>query len=83
MARTKLAKLSDKLNEEFRVRLTDEVAERFGIEVEHRFDFFGSGRLVTTRVDGKEFTPEQHAFIGAYSEGFAAAMGIVDEAAYA
>lgn len=74
---TKLQKLANTLNEEFREKLTEACREKFGIEVEHRFDFFGSGRLVTTRVDGEDFTPEQHAFIGAYSDGFGAALTIV------
>jgi hypothetical protein len=74
---TKIGRMHRRLNDEFRDELTDAVRGKFGLEVEHYFDLLGTGRLVTTRTDGEAFTPEQHAFIGAYSEGFAAAMAIV------
>jgi hypothetical protein len=72
-------KLHHQLNDEFRIKLTEVVREKFGIEVDHRFDFWGTGCLITTRADEADFTPEQHAFVGAYSEGFSAAMSIVGE----
>lgn len=62
-----------RLNDRFRDVLTEAVRAKFGIEVEHEYAFL-AGRLITTRTDGADFTPEQLAFIGAYSDGYTAAM---------
>ena len=52
---------------------------KFDIEVENNFNIMVMA-LVTTRVDGVDFTPEQHAWIGAYSQGYGDAMQIVSDA---
>ena len=81
---TKLQRITRQLNDEFREKLTEAVQEKFGIEVEHEWRGLLSpdgGRLVTTRVDGADFTPEQFAFIDAYSQGYSDAMQLVRAAA--
>lgn len=79
MPMTKLQRCRNKLNDEFRDAIIDVMRKEFGIEVENMFDFFGSGRLITTRVDGEDFTPEQHQFLRAFSEGYGQAMSKVTE----
>ena len=74
---TKTEKLARTLNDDFRDHLSDVMREKFDIEVESSFDFLGSMRLITTRVDGKEFTPEQDSWLEAWSEGYGKAMEIV------
>lgn len=76
MAKTKAGRIYDHLNDHFRDRLVEVMQERFGVEVESRWSIVAD-RLVTTRADGEDFTPEQHAFLGAYSEGYSDAMGQV------
>lgn len=76
MRKTKLEKLADKLNEEFRSLLPAEMLKRFNIETETYFNIFAM-ELITTRKDGTDFTPEQMQYLAGYSEGYAAAMKIV------
>lgn len=64
------------LNLRFRDELIREMHHRFGIAVESNWSLF-AGRLVTTRIDGQDFTPEQHAYLAAWSAGFDRAMCIV------
>ena len=73
---TKLGKMADELNNEFRVKLAAAVLEKFNIEIEMNFNIM-SMRLVTTKKDESDFTPEQHAYIGAFSDGYEAAMLMV------
>ena len=77
---TKLKKMADELNEEFRVKLAAAVLEKFDIEIETNFNIM-SMRLVTTKKDKSDFTPEQHAYISIFSEGYEAAMFMVRTAA--
>jgi hypothetical protein len=73
---TKLEKMAEKLNEDFREKIIETMREKFGIEVENNFSIFDM-KLYTTRVDGEDFTPEQDAYLEAYSNGFGQAMSIV------
>ena len=73
---TKLQKMADKLNEDFRTKIVEAMKEKFGIEVENEFSIFDM-RLHTTRVDGEDFTAEQHAYLEAFSTGFGEAMNLV------
>lgn len=68
--------MATKLNDEFADKLSSVVRENFGIEIDSRFNIF-SMALVTTRLDGEDFTPEQYAFIAAFSDGYGVAMEIV------
>ena len=76
---TKIEKLARKLNDDFRDILVVEMREACGVEVENYFDILGSMRLVTVRVDGEDFTPEQHAHLKAFSDGYVKAMDLVRE----
>ena len=71
---TKLDRMRRTLNDEFRDHLAAAMREKFAVEVETYFDLLGSMRMVTTRADGEPFTPEQHAWLGAWSEGYGCAM---------
>jgi len=73
---TKLEKMADKLNEDFRTKIIEAMREKFGIEVENEFSIFDL-RLHTTRIDGKDFTVEQHTYLEAFSAGFGEAMNLV------
>jgi hypothetical protein len=75
---TKIEQLRKSLQNDFRDQLTAAVREKFGIEVEHDFDFL-TFRLVTTRVDEKSFTEIQHAWISAWVQGYAKATELVRE----
>ena len=74
--KTKLQKMADKLNEEFRVELTKIMKEKYSINVQHEFSII-SMKLHTYRTDNEDFTVEQMAFIEAYSDGFCTAMELV------
>ena len=74
---TKLEKMARRLNDDFREILVEEMREACGIEVENYFDIFGAMRLVTTRTDGEDFTPEQLAHLKAFSDGYCKAMDLV------
>lgn len=63
-------KIARHLSEVFLERLAAAFRARWGVEVETNLDIFGSMRHVTTRVDGKDFTPEQHAWIATYIQGW-------------
>lgn len=63
-------KIARHLNEVSRDRLASAFRVRWGVEVETNFDILGSMRHITTRVDGEDFTPEQHAWIAAYMQGW-------------
>jgi hypothetical protein len=70
----KLQEMASTLNEEFRDHLADAMREKFdGLEVETTANIFAM-RLVTRRVDGEDFTPEQIAWLEAWSEGYGKAL---------
>ena len=73
---TKLEKIKKKLNEDFNDCIDKAFLDKYGIGIETALNFF-SMRKVSTRKDGKDFTPEQMAFVNGYSEGFCKAMTIV------
>lgn len=75
---TKIEKCYRKINDAFRDKLSEEFYQKFEREISTHFSIF-SMSLVTVASDGEDFTPEQHAFIGAYSQGYSAAMGQVRE----
>lgn len=73
---TKLQKMHNQLNENFRPLIDAAFKGKFGIEIETVFNW-GSMRLISVRTDGEPFTPEQEAFLSAYGDGYAAAMNQV------
>lgn len=73
----KLEEMARTLNDDFRDHLADAMRDKFnGLEVETQANIWGMC-LVTTRVDGKDFTPEQHAWMEAWSEGYGKALSLV------
>ena len=77
----KIERLARSLNDSFRDHLAAEMKGRYGVDVETFYDFFGSGSLVTKRSDGEDFTPEQHAWLAAWSEGYGCVLDLVRRAA--
>jgi hypothetical protein len=76
MMATKLEKCANMLNEAFRTKLPAAFHAKFGAELETSFNLF-SMSLVSRRVDGADFTPEQYAWVEAYSDGFGDALELV------
>ena len=74
--RTKLEKMHNELANSFKQELHAAFQEKYGVALETEFNIF-SMQLISTLPDGKDFTPEQHAFIGGYSQGFHRAMALV------
>ncbi len=77
MSRTKLGRMAIELNEDFREKLASAMLEKFEIEVTSFFALLGTGRLVTSRMDEEDFTPEELAWLAAYSDGYGEAMTMV------
>lgn len=78
MARKKAEIIAAKLNELFRESLKLAVKERFDIEIETTYALLAD-RLITTRIDEKDFTQEEMDFLKAYSAGYEKAMLIVEQ----
>lgn len=77
MARkTKMEMMHNQLNEEFIGKIDAWIERSYGVKARTKWNIF-SMNLSTMREDGGEFTPEQLAGIGGYSEGYAAAMAAV------
>ena len=78
MARKKAEIIAAKLNELFGESLKIDTKKKFDIEIESNFNIIVM-RLITTRVDEKDFTQEEMDFIKAYSDGYEKAMLIVEQ----
>ena len=76
---TKVERVRRRVDEVFRDKLGAAFREKFGSQIETSFDFFGSMRLVSRRVDGKKLTKEQFVWIGTFSDGYADAMEQITE----
>jgi hypothetical protein len=73
----KLQEMASTLNDDFRDHLAEAMRGKFdGLEVETTANIFAM-RLVTRRVDGEDFTPEQHAWLAAWSDGYGKALSVV------
>lgn len=76
----KLEAMASTLNDDFRDHLAEAMAEKFnGLEVETHVNIWQMC-LVTTRVDGEDFTPEQYAWMQAWSDGYGKALSLVRSA---
>lgn len=76
---TKLEKMHKQMNDNFYDELPTTVREKFNIEIETHFHFCNLS-LVSTRIDGEEFTPEQKLFIQGFELGYLSAMNQVESA---
>lgn len=75
---TKIEKLQKKLNEEFRNILAGEMLNRYKVRIETNWSFL-SNEIISTRIDGEDFTVEQINFMKFFELGYVAAMGMVRE----
>lgn len=73
---TKLEKMFCEMQESYRESFTSAFMERYNTPLETNFNIFNMA-LVSVRADGVDFTPEQHAFVTGYSEGYGKAVNIV------
>jgi hypothetical protein len=80
MRATKLEKMGDQLNDQFPKVIKDSFFEKWQLSLEMGFNIF-SMRCESRRMDGENFTPEQFAWIEAFSEGYTQAMLKVRQAA--
>ncbi len=78
MTKRKFEIIAARLNEAFRDELKTVFREKFDIEIESNFSLLAMC-LITTRVDKKDFTEKELAFLIAYSAGYEKAMSIVSE----
>lgn len=78
MRQTKIEKCHRKINDAFCKTLDAAFQAKFQRECETSFSIF-SMRMFSTPKDGGDFTPEQHQWIGAFSDGYATAMNMVRE----
>lgn len=78
----KLEKVSRKVNDAFLEHLHEAMFSRFNIEVESRFDFFGTMSYISERKDEKPFTTEQSDFLVGFSEGYGKVLTVVRSAAH-
>lgn len=72
---TKMQKLSEEMNREFRNHLHDQFLDKFGKEIVTEFNLF-SGCLVSTLIDNSDFTQQEANYIDGYSDGYAKAMNM-------
>ena len=75
---TKLEKCATRVNDEFAARLTAAFAAKFGRVLETHYNIFAMA-LISQPADGKPFTKEQKAWVGAYDAGYCAATEIVND----
>lgn len=70
---TKLEKMARQLNDNYTAALRGSFEKRFNVELETSYNFI-SGSYTTTRLDGVDFTLEQHNWIAAFEAGYLGAM---------
>ena len=75
---TKLEKMARELNGRFTDELDAAFQVKFGVTLETTWNIF-SMQLVSLREDGEDMTPEQHAFVTGYSQGYGKALEMVRE----
>mgnify|MGYP001598132268 CR=1 FL=1 len=74
---TKLERMHNRLNDDFPKVLAKAFWDKFDTPIETTFDIFGTMRMISRRMDGEEFTPDQFAWIEYYSQGYSDAMRMV------
>ncbi len=74
---SKLDKMRKELENSFTAELHAAFEAKFGLKIDTTFDLLGSFQMVTRLASGNQFTPEQHAFIQGWSEGFGKAINMV------
>lgn len=73
---SKLNNMRRELENEFQRALHAAFTAKFGMEIKTEFNLF-SMQTISTRVDGQDFTPDEHAYIQGWSEGYGKAVNLV------
>lgn len=73
------SKVDNAIDLAFRGELKDAVSSKFGVEIETYYDVFAM-RLVSRRVDGKDFSESEVAYVEAFESGYIAAWNVVSAA---
>lgn len=77
-------KIKKRIKEEFASKIDADFKKEFGIVLDttstspSSFDFLGSWRLISSRMDGRKLNLKQNAWIKAYSEGYNTASEAID-----
>lgn len=71
---TKFEQCYRAVNDAFTERLAAAFRAKFQRELEITCDFLGSMQYVSRPADGRSFTAAQHAWVSAYSAGYADAQ---------
>jgi len=72
---TKLDKCASRINDQFAEKLGAAFKKKFRRNLETSFNII-SMRLISEPANGKPFTPEQKAWLVAYSDGYGEALSI-------
>jgi hypothetical protein len=73
---TKLERMANRLNGDFRNHLHQAFLDRFGKKLVTRYSFM-LDRLVSELPDGADFTLEESMFVVGYADGYAKALKTV------
>lgn len=77
---TKMKKIATAINDAFSDLLDQAFEAKFQRKIETRFNILLMCH-VSAPTDGGQFTPEQRAWISAYTDGYLAALGIAQDMA--
>lgn len=73
------SKVDNAIDSAFREKLKAAVSSKFGIEIETHYDVFAM-RLVSRRVDGKDFSNSELDYVEAFESGYIAAWNAASAA---
>jgi len=73
---SKLNNMRKELENEFRDALHAAFAAKFSVEITTEFNIF-SMETISKRVDGQDFTMDEHAYIQSWSDGYGKAVNLV------
>ena len=73
---TKLTNMRRELEKEFQTALHEAFMKKFSVQIETSFSIF-TMETVSKRVDGQDFTIDEHAFIQGWSDGYGKAVNMV------
>lgn len=73
---SKLNNMRRELENAFTDALHQEFRCKFDVELQTEFNIFAMC-LISKRTDGKDLTPEQHAFLAGWSTGYGKAINMI------
>jgi hypothetical protein len=71
-------KIKKKVKGDFANSMDADFKKEFGVVLDTSFDFLGSWKLTSERVDGRKLTIKQKAWIKAYSAGYNTASEAIE-----